>query len=185
MEDVLRLHQKEPWGSSIILACELKANTVLNLGKGLRIRAKGRLDRVDRRGEEIVILDYKTGSQAGLPRKDKFLSSSRQDWPKTLRSVQLPFYILLYLAVHREIPADKVNASLMFLGRKAIQETFLWKNEKDRRKTLLSYREAIRTLVREIRRPDLPFVPASLPAQTCPACDFKVMCGRQWLMKNI
>ncbi|MFH0802471.1 MAG: PD-(D/E)XK nuclease family protein [bacterium] len=185
MEDVLRLHQKDPWRSSIILACELNANTVLNLGKGLRIRAKGRLDRVDRRGEEIVILDYKTGSQADLPRKDKFLSSSRQDWPKTLRSVQLPFYILLYLAVHREVPADKVNASLMFLGRKAIQETFLWKDERDRRKTLLSYREAINTLVQEIRRPDLPFTPASLPAQTCPACDFKVMCGRQWLMKNI
>jgi hypothetical protein len=181
MRDVLLLHGKKPCSYSKVLACECKISIILALDGDLRVQAKGRLDRVDLRGEETFILDYKTGSGAGIPGYDRFTSSDRREWPRTLKSVQLPFYVMLYLSSNRGLSAENVNSSLLLLGSKAIRESSLFKEGDDREEMLYSYRKAVSTLVSEILDPGEPFQPSRYTLLFCPDCDFRTACGRQWI----
>jgi hypothetical protein len=152
------------------------------------VRLKGKFDRVEQRGEDTFIVDYKTGKQVYMPDYEKFINSSRQEWHKTLKSVQLPFYLLLYQQENRDIPIEKINSSWLLLGGKSIEEKQLL-DEKGKelpfkKEILEGYQKAIFTLIDEILNPAVSFTPAPEPEKRCPLCDFRVICGRQWLVKE-
>ncbi|HOI42898.1 MAG TPA: PD-(D/E)XK nuclease family protein, partial [Elusimicrobiales bacterium] len=140
-------------------------------------------DRVDERGGVTHILDYKTGASAHVPNWQKFDLGMREDWPRTLRSVQLPFYILAWMDANEVKDPARMDASLMLLGSETIAEETLYRerNKKSPDKAVVFgiYKEAIKTLIEEILDPDLPFSP---PADEgpCRGCAFRGLCGRQW-----
>ncbi|OGL45157.1 MAG: hypothetical protein A2W05_03180 [Candidatus Schekmanbacteria bacterium RBG_16_38_10] len=193
MRDVLEYHQKH-CKETMILKCEDRKPTEVevNMSGGKKVRLKGKIDRVEQRGEETFIVDYKTGRQAYMPDYEKFISSSRQEWHKTLKSVQLPFYLLLYLQKNIGIPIEKINSSLLLLGGKNIEEKQLFdekikKKQKElpqKKEILAGYQKAIFTLIEEILNPDVSFTAASEAEKKCPLCIFRVICGRQWLVKE-
>lgn len=197
MRDVLEYHEKH-CKETTILECEKPVPEGLYLEK---VRLKGKIDRVEQRGEETFIVDYKTGRQAYMPDYEKFINSSRQEWHKTLKSVQLPFYLLLYRQKNKDIPIEKINSSLLLLGGKNIEEKKLLdetcprifssekgkKKQKEllpKKKILEGYQKAIFTLIDEILNPAVSFTPAPEPEKRCPLCDFRIICGRQWLVKE-
>ena len=144
-----------------------------------------------------MIVDYKTGSGAKVPAWQKFdLEGPRSDWGKTLRSVQLPAYVLMAMTGKVKPAAgveDKVNplisgravsdfdARLMMLGREEITEESLYKQFKhkspDVPSTFEKYKGAVCVLLDEILNPDLAFEPTK-SEDDCKHCPFKVMCGR-------
>lgn len=182
LRDILDYHRDNLAGIKV-LACETRLRTELPTRFG-PVALRGFADRVDERGGTVHILDYKTGSQAAAPNWHKFDLGMREDWPATLKSVQLPFYILAYMDANEIKDASRMDASLMLLGSENISEETLYKERykkvPDRAAIFGNYREAIRTLLEEILDPDLPFSPP--PDETpCRTCPFKKLCGRQWV----
>jgi hypothetical protein len=127
------------------------------------------------------------------------LDTPRPDWSKTLRSVQLPVYVLMALtgtvkladgARDHVTPALKglavgdFDARLMMLGKQDIAEESLYKpfrfQPPDVPTTFAKYKGAVIALLEEILDPDLPFAPTKRE-DDCQHCPFKVLCGRQWV----
>ncbi|MEK7720852.1 MAG: PD-(D/E)XK nuclease family protein, partial [Elusimicrobiota bacterium] len=182
LHDILDYHRDNLAGITI-LDCETRLTAELPTRHGI-IKLKGRADRVDRRGGIIHILDYKTGARAGVPNWAKFNLDMREDWPATLKSTQLPFYILAYLGGNKGVEARNMDASLMLLGKESIEEETLYKERykkvPDKAAVFGAYKEAITALIEEILDKDLPFNPP--PDETsCVVCPFKTLCGRQWV----
>lgn len=178
---ILRWHQREPVHGAFIRSCEQRLSCAFDFGLGREVFLEGKIDRIDERNGEIVILDYKTGSRVPLPSRREFGMDQREEWPRTLRSVQVPLYLLLYHEQNPETDPARLNGSLLMLHQRPIGEEFLFNADDDRPAMLGVYREAIATLVIEIMNPDREFTPTTYPKEYCPTCDFKVFCGRQWI----
>lgn len=166
-----------------VLECEETYEPAVELpGLGV-VPLAGKLDRVDQRGGRVVIVDYKTG-QGKSPAYRSFAGSARRGWPRSLRSVQLPFYIMLYRAMHGDVDLEAIDSELMLLGRRSIEQAPLYPQGADRVAVFDTYRRAIITLIGEIRDPALPFADAWDPGAECGSCPYKVLCGRQWVARR-
>lgn len=182
LADILDYHRDNLAGITI-LACEadLKASLPTKYGD---IILKGRADRIDARGGCVHILDYKTGTLARVPNWSRFDFGLREEWSKTLKSTQLPFYILAYLAENKGSDIRRMDASLLLLGQEKITEESLFKERykktPDRSAIFGVYRQTISALLEEILDETLPFAPAQDEA-SCANCPFKTLCGRQWV----
>ena len=180
--EILDYHRDNLAGITI-LACETELTAELPTKYGT-IKLKGRADRVDARANCVHILDYKTGALARVPNWQKFDFGRREDWTKTLKSVQLPFYILAYLNGNKGSGIRNMDASLMLLGQEKITEDALfrerYKKTPDKAAVFGVYQQTITALIEEILDADRPFAPA--PDETpCAICSFKTLCARQWV----
>lgn len=151
----------------------------------------GRLDRVDRREDGVVILDYKTGSLPGLSqslwddaglwsRMRRF--SGPNDDPglfeevaRRVGSLQLPLYCWLYASCRSEIPADAAFVELRENGQEkplfGLRRDPAARSEAITRQTpeLLAFvLRHLTTAVQFAPRPD---------TRRCPYCDFRPACG--------
>ena len=178
LKDII-LYHRENMGEARVKSCE--KDFVFEF-EGVKF--SGRADRIDLRPLENgrnahVIVDYKTGSAVKTPNLKKFELEDRASWPGTLRSVQLPLYVMFYLAENPDIGLEDVDACLMLLGSHKISEEFLFGGSADKAADFARLKKAVSCLVREIRSPALDFEPAA-DIKTCGFCPFKAMCGRQW-----
>jgi len=195
MQDVLDFHQNE-CDDIIILECENESRPgfipkypkpymmQIIVKPGHRVFISGRLDRIDKRTDGIYIVDYKTSAQEGLPDPKNFNLSNRNDWHKTLKSIQLPLYILLYLQKNEQYEMKDTNSCLMLLGSTRIKEKKLFNKKNHNEEVFEIYKQAIVTLIEEILNPKIDFLPTSGPEENCPDCEFKIICGRQWMIKK-
>ncbi|MDI6740970.1 MAG: PD-(D/E)XK nuclease family protein, partial [Candidatus Edwardsbacteria bacterium] len=182
MGDILGYHRARLAGITI-QECEHELAAPLTTRFGTT-GLKGKIDRIDRRSDGILILDYKTGAAAGKPNNGKFSLDSRAQWHKTVKSFQLPMYLILYRhnnPPRRAAPAAEINSALMLLGGTAIEEKPLFGRKDDREKLFGEYKRAITILIEEIMDPDVSFSPAPDPDAQCPNCGYKTPCGRQWM----
>jgi ATP-dependent helicase/nuclease subunit B len=162
--------------------------TKITTSDGREFLLTGRIDRVDERNGTYNIIDYKTGSIKDVPDPDKFDLTMRNDWPKTLKSVQLPVYILLYMKDNKKATVNNTDAGLFGLGgdkRDEFQYNSLFeKVSPDERQALFNnYCKAITMLIEEILDMDTPFTMTN-DSKTCTYCDFQTICGRQWVKKK-
>lgn len=205
LEDILHYHIDKLAGFTP-LAAEVGLEASVTLPSGKIAMLAGKADRIDLRpgadgaGNKIMVVDYKTGSSAKVPAWHSFdPAGPRTDWPKTLRSVQLPAYVLMALtgkvklepgATDHVTPAlagrsvADFDACLMLLGKQEISEESLYKPFRyanpDVPATFEKYKTAICTLLEEILNPELGFEPTKRE-DDCQHCPFKVNCGRQWV----
>ncbi len=171
---------------------------LLEISGGRSVTICGRLDRVDERQGSLWIVDYKTGAKGDMPSADNFDLALRDEWSKTLKSVQLPLYIHLYLEEVDQVtkkavrPGEKVklsgiNSGLMLIGQKeGIKEQWLFSekmDEKDRVKKYGDYKKAVIRLIEEILDPGHPFMPPPSD-EPCYNCAYKTFCGRQHVVKT-
>ncbi len=181
LRDVLDYHRARLPGVTV-LACEtgLKAELPTRYGP---VRLKGYADRVDLRGGTVHILDYKTGSSAAVPGR-RFDPAARADWPATLKSVQLPFYVLAYMAMNGRTDVSAMDASLMLLGKETIEEQALFDERRgkpaDKAAAFAAYKGAVTALIEEILDENRPFGPPP-DERPCRGCPFRTLCGRQWV----
>jgi ATP-dependent helicase/nuclease subunit B len=166
----------------IILALE---QAVAAQWKGFRL--KGRIDRVEKRNDEIVIIDYKTGARPDRLRIhfDKLMGAPREKWPAVAGSVQLPFYLLTYAAATGS-SIDTIHPLFLMLGRSSISnaiEERLFVDGHDRSEQTRLLEHVMGTLLSEVVDPEAPFRPTILPTRFCPWCEFQSLCGTRWVKK--
>ncbi len=147
---------------------------------------KGRLDSIEKRGEKICIVDYKTGSnkdrlKIAFGRLDPAV---RDTWPEAIGSLQIPFYMMLYAEKYRTRIED-MDGMFLLLGRSLISEdielrVFEGLPAEENYKVLKSI---ILKLLTEIVDPRTPFISAGNKRDVCLYCDFQYVCGTQWITK--
>jgi len=199
MKDVLDFYAQPEFQNTIVLECENQTSPGVKTQfwqalytapyttrKGNSVTVSGKIDRVDKRYSEVMILDYKTGSSVEVPKKT-FDPGDRSNWYRTLCSVQLPLYILLYQGNAPGSRIESINCGLVVLGSRSIKEVYLFPstlNQAIRKQRFEQYESAISTLIDEILEPDLPFKPTNDPEKICPGCEYQVICGTQHLVQT-
>jgi CRISPR/Cas system-associated exonuclease Cas4 (RecB family) len=146
---------------------------------------EGRIDRVEQRGEDVYILDYKTGKDDSYAKVNfkKLDLENRETWGEAISSIQLPFYLLLY-TLKTGIDVQRVRPAYVFLGRYPLSreiESEFAEDPNERVEHFRIAREVIFRLINEIADQSKPFLPTSNLQQHCPSCPFSVMCGTQWV----
>ncbi|MEO0155834.1 MAG: PD-(D/E)XK nuclease family protein [candidate division WOR-3 bacterium] len=198
MKDVLNYHRKKEFSKRIIIECEGNRSPVyrparkplskanIKLTNGEIVQLVGKLDRVDKDADFHYIIDYKTGKDADVPGIEKFDIENREEWLNTLKSVQLPSYLIIYLSNNPDVNVENINAGLMLLGKREIKESYLFPENitvAEKKSVYENLKKAVVMLIEEILNPNIPFMPAE-DTESCAGCDFKVMCGRQWVEKK-
>ena len=150
-------------------------------------RLEGRMDSIEKRDGKILILDYKTGASSYyLKINHKKLDPSNPDtWRSSIGSLQLPCYVMIYAAQHKLDPCA-MNAAYLMLGRSMMSrdiEIPLFGDD-NAGEVYDNLTAVIRSLLKEIPEPDVPFVPARDMKRSCPDCDFRFICGTQWIVKK-
>ncbi|MBI4688900.1 MAG: PD-(D/E)XK nuclease family protein [Nitrospirae bacterium] len=168
---------------SFIVGC-IEKNFQVSLDS---FKLKGRMDSVEKRGNKTFIVDYKISSAAenvGINFKKLYLEN-RASWNKEIKSIQLPFYMLLYSGDYK-VRIDDLNGMFLFLGRPVIDKKIehrLFDNQ-DEYKYFELLKTIIFRLLNEIVDPAVPFRPTSDNKGNCPFCDFRYICGTQWVVKR-
>jgi RecB family exonuclease len=131
------------------------------LGDGRTLRVSGKIDRIDRREDGLVLRDYKTGK---APKDDgRVFRGGRQ--------LQIPFYVL---AAERLYPQERVvEAFLDYVdgGRQVAFDPAAARGE--------PFRTVLRSLVDLIAGGVFVQEPAA-----CDWCDFKVVCGPKGILQR-
>jgi hypothetical protein len=84
---------------------------------------EGWIDRIERRGQNICLLDYKTSAseKSQLISFKKLEVKDRSTWPEAIRSLQLPFYQLL-ASDELKLPPEDIYSAAIILGKNYLDE---------------------------------------------------------------
>jgi CRISPR/Cas system-associated exonuclease Cas4 (RecB family) len=143
-------------------------------------KLEARLDRVEKRGDRTVIIDYKTSANKNFLsiRYNKLDLKNRDSWSKAIGSLQLPFYLVTYSTLTGEKP-EAIDCMFLLLGRTRIDtgiEVSLFKNETEFRENFGKLNHILFSLLREIVDPDQPFLPTTDPKRNCGRCAYGSIC---------
>ena len=168
-----------------------EAVTILNVEEEINLRMDffsltGRMDSIEKRGNRIFILDYKTTSnrnKLGI-RLDRLNLRNRYTWSDAIGSLQLPFYLMLFLE-KRGKGIKHINGIYLLLGRSSINKDieFPLFEESDIERAMDMLKEIIFSLLREIVDPSVPFIPTKDIKNICPSCNLRYICGTQWVKR--
>ena len=139
-----------------------------------------RLDRVEKRGDRTVIIDYKTSSnkQYLAIHYNKLDPEKRDSWGQAIGSLQLPFYLITYSQLTGEKP-EEIDCMFLLLGRTRIDsdiEVPLFKNGTEFKENFGTLTHVIFSLLREIVNPDQPFLPTIDLKKNCGRCAYGYIC---------
>lgn len=145
----------------------------------------GTLDRVERRGAKVYILDYKTGNSGKYTKINfkKLELGDRESWNDAIGSLQLPLYAMLYAGTTGKLLTEIVPAYL-FLGKQEIDETIeqpLFEESDSGKERLEMLEKIVALLLDEITNGKHPFEPTKHFERECRNCAFKYICGTQWV----
>jgi CRISPR/Cas system-associated exonuclease Cas4 (RecB family) len=139
-----------------------------------------RLDRIEKRGERTVIIDYKTSANKNYLtiRYNKLNLRNRDSWSEAIGSLQLPFYLLTYSHLTGEKP-EEMDCMFLLLGKAKIDtdiEVPLFKNEAEFKENFENLTQVIFRLLKEIVNPDQPFLPTIDRKNNCGRCAYGTIC---------
>jgi hypothetical protein len=142
-----------------------------------------RLDRIEKREDRTVILDYKTSANP-KPLTINFRKlnlDTREAWPEVIGTFQLPLYTLIYSEATRSQPKD-VDSMFLLLGKTRVDEGIelpLFEDGDDREERLNDLRRIIFILLAEIVDPHRPFEAPRMERRACRSCPFGQICTNQ------
>ncbi len=149
-------------------------------GKTYDVNIKGIIDRIDQKGDQVRIIDYKSGADS---REVGSLASllDPADKQRNKAAFQLFFYALLYQHKHGEglpIEPGLFNIREMFMD--GFSTRLSWKGGgtiNDIRTYLPEYKEQLTGLLAEIYDKEVPFTQTD-DLRTCGYCPYKDICQR-------
>ncbi len=168
---------------------ERQAITVLSLEQKHEIKRgafvlNGKLDRVERRGETVHILDYKTGNPDRIRgvELEKLDHEKRETWKAAISSLQLPVYAMLYSGSYG-IPLENLVPAYLKLGQSTIDtniEASLFDETVVPATGYAQIERVVDGLLTEITNPEVSFLPTETIEKDCTYCPFQSICGTQW-----
>ncbi|MEW6067321.1 MAG: PD-(D/E)XK nuclease family protein [Nitrospirota bacterium] len=170
-----------------------EAVSIFNVEDEIKIRVdsfnlKGRIDSIEKRGRKTVILDYKTSSNKNKLKIKLDKIANRETWSDAIGSLQIPFYLMLYSEKMGE-DVKYLNGIYLLLGYSRIDKDkdkgieISPFEEQETEKAMNILRDVIFKLLREIVDPATPFAPPKDIKRECPRCNFRYICGTQWVRR--
>jgi len=175
-----------------ILSLEKHLSAPFDLINNVPIRLKGKVDRIDKKEDEYLIIDYKTGSEANIPKIKKLMDfvnsktdkalSNRQEMKELIVSFQLPVYLYLFYKNADKLNMEYVNwgqlnASLYMIRDKKDICKPLFKTKDDREGLMEQvFIPSLKGLICEILDPSKPFVHDDTDERACKYCPFSIIC---------
>lgn len=161
-----------------ILDLELEKNTETYIEDIGNIKLKGMIDRVEIRDDKVFIVDYKKASNENYykTRWNIFDLDNREEWKKSLKSIQLMFYI--FLLNKSDYGYKPVNASYLLLEKKDLSklEIKLFKDVEEEKNNFKFIDAIITKLISEIISKN-EFSPTD-NLEDCKNCPFLDTCWR-------
>jgi ATP-dependent helicase/DNAse subunit B len=170
LED-LRLNEEEVE----LIGLEEGIEYSVTFGKN-KITLYGKIDRLDRIGDSIRIIDYKTGKVLA---KDLNLKS----WddlksPNKNKAFQLLFYAYLIAKSSHKNKSAITAGIISFRGlSEGVIPVKFQNNEELTTETIEQFESQLFELIKEINNPDLPFVQTD-DLDVCKNCEFNRICNR-------
>jgi hypothetical protein len=185
LRDFLRGHQSELLRRGPVAIMELECDLKISWNS---FTLRGRIDRVEDRNGRIFIIDYKTQANDHYLRIlfDRLDPDDRVSWHKAIGSLQLPLYALLW-SVARGMPLGRINPLFLLLGKVRLDmeiEVPLFGETSNIHAGVGVLQDIILKLLVEITDVNRPFAPAYNMKEACPRCDFRYICGTQWIVNK-
>lgn len=144
----------------------------------------GMIDRIERRGDSVYILDYKISARTDRLRIafNKLDPADRSTWYDSIGSLQLPVYMILFENNFTDLDGQ-LNPVFLLLGKQRLDthiETGLRDMTDNPDEDITMIKEIVRKLLDEITDPEMDFQPAEDLTAECPNCPYKFICGTQW-----
>lgn len=148
-------------------------------------RFTGRIDRIEKRGNKHVILDYKTGCDDRRVRINlrKLVLENPGSWRDAIGSFQLVMYMLLYSKARR-ISLSSIMPSYLFVGRKEISreiEIGVGAGAHTAEEVYRQVQPVMLSVIEEILDSKRTFEPTDQLNRACPSCPYSPMCGTSWV----
>jgi ATP-dependent helicase/nuclease subunit B len=186
-----------------IIGLERKFRLNYKLGQR-EIHLVGLTDRLELRGKELCLLDYKTSAskKSYQINFDKLKLADRSTWAEAIKSLQLPFYQLL-ISPELSYPAEEIHSAVLLLGRNKIDLDIEFspfmenKNKRQKKESGIIFpldeteetreerkekfqllKEIIERLLLEIFNRDIPFSASMARKDSCSFCPFTDFCHR-------
>jgi CRISPR/Cas system-associated exonuclease Cas4 (RecB family) len=166
-----------------MVATEQEVNEEINVeipGGDWRVTIGGIIDRMDKKGDTLRIVDYKTGGTPVTATDIESLFTPAEKRPGYV------FQTFLYAAIMCRKQSLKVAPSLLYI-HKAASDTYspVIEMGEPRRKLPVDnfslhedqFRHRLSQLLQEMFTPDHPFAQTEVPKE-CERCDFRALCGR-------
>ncbi len=147
----------------------------------------GKIDAVQKRGEQICIVDYKTSANRNAFKIafHRVNPEERDTW-SAIGSLQLPIYRIIY-AHEKKVDRSSIYAMFLLLGMTQVNheiEMPLFQGEGVAPAKLSSMLDDVLfRLLTEIADPKIPFHPTPDKKKYCPICDYARICGTQWVAR--
>jgi ATP-dependent helicase/nuclease subunit B len=146
---------------------------------------EGYVDRIEKRGADYYILDYKTGGNDDRLRiRFNHLSADdRESWNEAIGSLQLPLYVMMY-ANETKLPIEQIKPVYLMIGRNRLSaeiEIPLVDEDVNCAEKYELLETIIVKLLGEIVDGKTPFSPPKDLKKVCPDCPFTYICGTQWV----
>lgn len=158
---------------------------IIGLEKKLLIERRGfalsgKIDRIEKRNGQAVVLDYKTGSnpQNYAVRFDRLNPEERESYRGAIKSLQLPFYHYLYSEAGG-VSSTEMESCYLFLGKKKLDENAevsLFPDPSRKSANFEALTRVIFTLLNEICDPSVPFFPETDEGRACQTCEYQPIC---------
>ncbi|MHB8095979.1 MAG: PD-(D/E)XK nuclease family protein [Candidatus Aminicenantales bacterium] len=174
----------EARGSTLrLLGLERKISALRKV-RGREFRLNAKLDRMESRGGDVCIIDYKTSANEkylGINFK-KLDPVDRETWGRQIASLQLPLYHMIFAASNPP-PAGDVRGLFLLLGKNRLGPGIEFspydeENGPGRREQTKIMEGIIDGLLAEIADPAVPFDPALAREGACEGCPYAAICGR-------
>jgi CRISPR/Cas system-associated exonuclease Cas4 (RecB family) len=151
------------------------------------VKFEGKLDRIEQRGNSIVVLDYKTGAPPSkkLIAMNKLDLNERESCSEAIPSLQLPIYLLLY-GIHTGLTIEQIIPAYLYIGESRLNkesEIFFVENSAERAVCLTKLQKVIELLVQEMNNAAVPFAPPSDLRKNCHRCPYTALCGTSWVQR--
>jgi len=200
-----RVVQKLEAARQSLILLELEKDLKCDYKPGPRtFHFKGKIDRIERRGDYLCLLDYKTSASERnqVINIDKLEVEDRSTWPQAIKSLQLPFYQLLASTAYH-LPAEDIYSAVIILGRNHLSEKIEYcplrgrkgKRQKDQEEKIFPLAETdeekserqenfgkikqiIDQLLLEIVDSSQPFSARFKAEDSCTYCPFTSFCGQ-------
>ena len=184
--------QQDGRRSPYLISLEKTFSAPFSSIRGVPVRLKGKIDRIDKKDNEYLIVDYKTGSSAKVPKISKLADwlgngkapSKREDMQELIASFQLPLY--LYICSQNkdtigmaDADWEHLNASLSMINSKRQNSKPLFASKYDsQRRAFMEqvFLPSLKNLIAEMLDPEVPFVHEDSNPDTCKYCPFLALC---------
>ena len=130
------------------------------------LQVKGKVDRIDRANDGLVILDYKTSGTAPSGVKD--------DGGKAKIDIQLPLYMD---AVEQSFPDESINTAVYY----SLTKRKIIKKARRNREELADFARQVKSYLEQGYYPVAP----DIEQKACSYCSFDVVCRKGDRLKKL